>query len=59
MPDTTEPYGYIDMEIDRLKHEAQKARREAARLITVAEVHEENMLSLKLALNKQKEMDSD
>ena len=59
MPDTTQPYGYIEMEIDRLKYAEKKARIEANKQTHEAEIHMMNRIELEGALDKQKQADED
>lgn len=57
MPDTTEPYGYILMEIDRLKYACQKAQEEAKNKTHEAEIHTLNRRELERALHLQMQAD--
>ncbi len=59
MPDTTKPYGYIEMEIDRLKYAEQSANRESANKKLEAETHMMNRMELESALDKQKKADAE
>lgn len=55
MPDTTKPYEYIEMEIDRLKYASQTARGKAALLVNEADTHDMDRAELEKALQKQLE----
>ncbi len=58
MANTTQPYGYIEMEIERLKYAENKCRRSAEMEICRAEIHCINRLELESTLEKQKKADA-
>ncbi len=58
MTDTTQPYGYIEMEISRLKHVENEARREASDKTLEAGIYQLARMELESALDRQKNADA-
>lgn len=59
MPDTSKPYAYIEMEIDRLKYEEGKANRESKDKRLQAETLMMARMERESALDKQKKADAE